>query len=396
MTTLDPVTTISPDLGPDEQGELDELDQVARQRLPVWRLRARWKASGRRWLPGVWFPIALYAVWRVVELAVSLFLGGDPQYNGFFYDAQHYIRIMHIGYVHPQWIMPSNAFFPGISWLGWPIWKLTGSDLITVHTVATITGLAAFIAVWGVSKSLRGERIARRSVLLFALFPASMFLWAFYSEGLFIALGAGAVWADRRGKRGLATVLLIGIGATRSVGVLIPAVMVLARIVRQRRIDKWCWAYACAGVSSLVAVLIVMQVQAGNAFAFMSVQKDWGRSLSMPWTTVIQGYENLWPRPGTVMIPSLVARNFDLWCVPIVLLGVGYAAFSKRDRFPMEALDARGGDDRPAPVLERPGQLQPLRLRGLDPLPGVRLGHRPPAPTVADRLDAGHRGRTLR
>ncbi len=36
------------------------------------------------------------------------------------------------------------------------------------------------------------------------------------------------------------------------------------------------------------------------------------------------------------MIPSLVARNFDLWCVAIVVLGLGYAAFSRRDRFPME------------------------------------------------------------
>ncbi len=301
-----------------------------------WRLLARWKAAGHRVLPGISYPITLFAVWRLAELAVSLFLGGDAQYTAFYYDSQHYLRIMHIGYVHPVWTMPSNAFFPAISWLGWPLWKLTQSDLLTVHTVATLTALAAFICVWGVSKSLRGERVARRAVLLFALFPSSLFLWAFYSEGLFIALGAGALWADRRGRRGVATALFVLIGATRSVGILVPAVIVLARIIRQRRIDKWCWAYAAAGASGLAAVLVVLQVQTGNAFSFVGVQQDWGRSLSMPWTTVIQGYENLWPRPGTVMIPALVARNFDLWCVGIVVLGVGYAAFSRRDRFPME------------------------------------------------------------
>ena len=290
----------------------------------------------RRFLPGLWYPIGVYVVWRVAELVVSVYLGGDPQYSSFFYDSQHYIRIMHIGYVHPRWIMPSQAFFPAVSWLGWPIWKLTHSDLITVHTVATVTGLSAFIAVWGVTRTFRSERVARRAVLLFALFPASLFLWAFYSEGLFIALGAGAVWADRRGRRGIATLLLVFIGATRSVGILIPAVLVLARVIRQRRIDKWCVAYGAAGLSSFVAVLWMMHAQVGDAFAFMKVQGDWGRSLSMPWTTVIQGYQNLWPQPGTIMIPSLVARNLDLWCVAIVLLGVGYAAFSRRDRFPME------------------------------------------------------------
>jgi Gpi18-like mannosyltransferase len=232
--------------------------------------------------------------------------------------------------------MPSHAFFPAVSWLGWPLWKLTNSDLFTVHTVATATGLAAFICVWGVSKAWRNERIARRAVLLFAVFPSSLFLWAFYSEGLFIALGAGAVWADRRGRRGIATALLIGIGATRSVGVLIPAVIVLARIIRLRRIDKWCVAYAAAGLSSLLVVLAVMQAQVGDAFAFMKVQSDWGRSLSAPWTTVMQGYQNLWPHRGTVMVPALVARNLDLWCVLIVVVIVAYAAFSRRDRFPME------------------------------------------------------------
>ena len=267
---------------------------------------------------------------------MSVYLGGTPGHSAFFYDAEHYLRIMHRGYWYPRWVMPSHAFFPAVSWLGWPIWRLTGSDLVAVHVVATVTGLAAFVAVWGVSKAWRGERIARRAVLLLALFPSSLFLWAFYSEGIFIALGAGAVWADRRGKRWLAALLMVGIGATRSVGILIPAVIVLARIIRQRRVDRWCFAYTAAGLSSFLVVLAVMHQQVGDAFAFMKVQKDWGRSLSAPWTTVMQGFDNLWPRRGTVMVPSLVARNFDLWAVGIVLLAIGYAVLSRRDRFPME------------------------------------------------------------
>jgi hypothetical protein len=310
---------------------------VGTSRSPArWRLLSRWKASGRRVLPGVTYPIALYVVWRLAQLAVSVYLGGTPGHSAFFYDSEHYLRIMHLGYSHPRWLMPSHAFFPAVCWLGWPIWKLSHSDLLTVHVVATVTGVAAFIAVWGVSKAWRDEVVARRAVLLFALFPSSLFLWAFYSEGLFIALGAGAVWADRRGRRGIATALLVGIGATRSIGILIPVVLILARVVRQRRIDKWCFAYAAAGLSSFLVVLAVMRAQVGDPLAFMKVQKDWGRSLSAPWTTVQQGYQNLWPRKGTVMVPALVARNLDLWCIAIVLLAIGYAAFSRRDRFPME------------------------------------------------------------
>ena len=79
-----------------------------------------------------------------------------------------------------------------------------------------------------------------------------------------------------------------------------------------------------------------MHAQVGDAFAWMKVQKDWGRSPSAPWTTIEQGFHNLWPTKGTVMVPALVARNLDLWCILIVLLGLGYPAFSRRDRFPME------------------------------------------------------------
>jgi len=233
--------------------------------------------------------------------------------------------------------MPSHAFFPGLPWLATPLRWLTGSDAITVHVVATGTAVAAFVAVWGVAKVWTDERTARLAVVLLALFPSSMFLWAFYSEALFIALGAGAVWADRRGKRWLAAVFFLAIATTRSVGILVPAVIVLARIIRQRRIDRWAVTYSVAGAAGLGAVLLTMQVQVGDAFAFMGVQEDWGRTVSWPWTSVIQGVQNLNPRYGTVMVPALVARNFDLWAVGILVIGLVYLVVSRRPRFPMEA-----------------------------------------------------------
>jgi hypothetical protein len=80
-----------------------------------------------------------------------------------------------------------------------------------------------------------------------------------------------------------------------------------------------------------------MKIEVGNAFAFVGVQEDWGRSVSWPWSSVLQGIDNLTPQRGTVMVPALVARNFDLWSVAIVLIGLGYLVLSRRPRFPMEA-----------------------------------------------------------
>jgi hypothetical protein len=310
-----------------------------------WRGLWSWVRT-HRILPGLWFPVVVWVLWRLASLAIVLWHGGLGVESAYSYDGAHYLRILHHGYWDPRPVMPAHAFFPGVPWLAAPVWWLTGSDAITAHVVATATGLGAFVAVWGATREWRDERTGRRAVVLLALFPSSLFLWMFYSEALFIGLGAGAVWADRRGRRGWAAVALFGLATTRSVGILVPAALVLARIVRQRRIDRWALAYAAAGVAGLGAVMLTMQRQLGNAVAFLSVQDDWGRNVSWPWASVLQGIDNLTPDGRTVMVPALVARNLDLWAVGIVVVAIAYLAFAGRvgrgtraaaHRFPMEA-----------------------------------------------------------
>jgi hypothetical protein len=296
----------------------------------------------------VWYPVVLWAVWRVAQWCLTLF-HADPGHRWsvawantldavFYYDGERYLQITKQGYTLPYLSMPNTAFFPGVSWLAWPVWRITHSDLWTGHLIASVTGLAAFVAVWGVSRVWRDEHTARRAVWLVALMPSSLFLWAFYSEGLFMALGAGAVWADARGRRGWAAVLLVALSTTRSVAILVPVVMIVARVIRERRIDRWCVTYGAAGVAGFLPVLYMMKHYTGDAFAFVGVQKDWGRALSPPWTTVIDGFTNLWPDPKTIMVPALVARNFDLWCLAIIAVALGFSVWAwRRGLLPMES-----------------------------------------------------------
>ncbi len=306
-----------------------------RPEAPAPRRVSLRQAAGHA-LRGIRFPIAVFACWRLVQLAFLWASSGPLVETAYRYDGAHYLRILHYGYWNPRPQMPSHAFFPGISWLSSPLYWLTGSDAATVHVVATVTALAAFVAVWGATKTWRDERTARLAVVLMAVFPSSLFLWSFYSEGLFIALSAGAVWADRRDRKGLAALCLAGVACTRSVGILVAVVLVVASVVRRRGIDRWAVAYLAAGVAGMAAVSLMMWHQLGDPLAWLSVQGDWGRTLSWPWETVWQGVENLWPEPGTPMVPTLLARQWDLWCAAIVIFGIGYAALSRRDRFPME------------------------------------------------------------
>lgn len=321
-----------------EGDDLDGGDERPSLRHPIqW-----WEWTGRRFLPGITFPIAVWAVWRVAQFLLTWRQVG-PVANPFLssfdvafnYDGERYLLILHQGYANANTMMPNTAFFPMLSWIAAPFWWITRSDAWTVHLVASLTAITAFSTVWGVTKVWVNEVIARRAALLLALMPSSLFLWAFYSEGLFISLGAGAVIADRKGKHWLAAALLAPLAATRSVGILIPAVIVLARIIRQRRVDWPAVLYSLAGIVGLGAVVLVMWKQTGNPIAFIgefdkagnfnSVQEDWGRGLSAPWTTVVQGFDNLYPKPETIMIPALVARNFDLWSLLLVGVPLFYA-----------------------------------------------------------------------
>jgi hypothetical protein len=306
-------------------------------RSPLRHPVRAWEASGRRWLPGAWYPVALWGLWRVGQLLLSVWLGGPRRMYtavnaAFYYDGERYLQIARQGYLLAERQMPNTAFFPGVSWVAWPVWRLTQSEVWAGHVTATVTGLAAFVTVWGVTKAWTDEPTARRAVWLLALFPSSLFLWAFYSEGLFIALGAGAVWADRRGRPLLAALCLFGLSTTRSVGVLGALVLAAARIARERRVDRRAVGYAAAGVAGLVPVFAMMNVYTGSPLAFVSVQADWGRALSWPWITIVNGVESLWPDPSTIMVPALVARNLDLWCLPIAAVGIGWLAFARRRR----------------------------------------------------------------
>lgn len=338
---------------------------------------AAWEASGRRWLPGAWYPLAVWAFWRVLQLLLSVYLGGPQRMYtalnaAFYYDGERYLEITRHGYLLASQQMPNTAFFPGVSWVAWPVWRLTGSELLTGHITATLTGALAFVCVWGAAAAWTDDALARRAVWLLALFPSSMFLWAFYSEGLFILLGAGAVWADRRDRRVLAALCLFGLSTTRSVGVLGALVLAAARLARRRPgadgrpvrgPDRWVAVYAAAGAAGLVPVLVMMRHYTGDPLAFVSVQADWGRALSPPWATLANGVASLWPDPATIMVPALVARNFDLWCLPVVAVAIAWLVLAPApvDRARRSARPAAGGV---------------VPAAGADP-PGAGAGRRP-------------------
>ena len=119
--------------------------------------------------------------------------------------------------------------------------------------------------------------MAQRSVLALAFFPTSFFFNAVYTESLFLALSAGAVWAVRVRKDLLLACLLAGLAAaTRNIGVLLLFPLVGEWSERAREYG-WRAAYLALVPTGLVAYMAYLWWHFGNPLLFYGEQARWGR-----------------------------------------------------------------------------------------------------------------------
>ena len=244
-----------------------------------------------RVLPGLWFPLAVFGIWRVLQAVAVWAFGGDPVQAVYRWDGGWYRWILEHGYAFrpDRGAEQPSAFFPLVPWAVRGVRAVVRSQLVAVHVVANAAAGAAFCAVWGAVREWRDERVARRAVLALALFPTSLFLWCFYSEAAFVALSAGALWAATRRRPVLCGVLCAAGAMSRVPGVLVVPVAAWTYVQAGGRRPRAAW---CAlGLLGLVPVLVAQGVQAGDPFAFVGAGAAWGRHLAPPWEVFRTGLD---------------------------------------------------------------------------------------------------------
>jgi hypothetical protein len=132
---------------------------------------------------------------------------------------------------HPGWTSLNYAFFPAyplaMRVVGWPL-KALGLDPVAAVVVAGVAislagALAAMIAVADLAAGLAeaGEGDDLRAAVYLLVWPASFFLAAVYTEGLFLGLSFGALALARRERWAWAGLLAALAAWTRSTGALL-------------------------------------------------------------------------------------------------------------------------------------------------------------------------------
>ncbi len=204
-------------------------------------------------------------------------------------DGEQYVSVAESGYSSESPALSSGhnlaspAFFPLYPLLMRAAATLFGGPIspgaLSVYGVL-ISLIALYFAlyfVYRIAEEGWGVRVAEGAVLALAFFPTSFFFNAVYTESLFLALSAGAVWAVRVRKNLLLACLLAGLAAaTRNVGILLLFPLVGEWSERAREYG-WRAAYLALVPAGLVAYMAYLWWRFGSPLLFYGEQARWGR-----------------------------------------------------------------------------------------------------------------------
>lgn len=223
-------------------------------------------------------------------------------------DALWYLRIAASGYRTDDL---SAAFFPLYPLTTRIVGLATGRHwLLAAYVVANVAALVALVLLHRLTALELSEAHARRVVVYVCVFPTGFFLFAPYTESLFLALSVGTLYAARR-RRWLVAAVLGGLAsATRSPGVLL-ALALATEALLQAREDPRGWRrlpgrLAAAGTVGLglAAYLGYWGRYGGDWRRPLDVQRDgWGKELAAPWDSLWDGmrlgFEHVGGYPGS-------------------------------------------------------------------------------------------------
>ena len=146
-------------------------------------------------------------------------------------DAVWYLRLADEGWstddasaaffpLYPLTVRAVALIFPD----SWP-----GDELLAALLVSNLAFLGALLALFALTAEAFGDRVARRAIVVAAIFPTAFFFLAPYTESLFLLLSILAFREARHDRWGRVAVFGALAALTRSVGILlVPALMLEA------------------------------------------------------------------------------------------------------------------------------------------------------------------------
>jgi hypothetical protein len=242
------------------------------------------------------------------------------------HDALWYLRIASRGYRTDD---ASAAFFPLYPLLSRGLANLLGNHwLLGAYLASNLALVVGMTVLYRLTAFEWDEARARRTVLYLAVFPTSLFLFAPYTESLFLALSVGCLYAARRRSWALAGYLGAMAALTRSTGLLLVLPLAVEAVLQLReshgplrpRLLRTGRGVLAAAVVPLGtgAYFLYWQRFAGDWRRPLDVQgSTWSRERAWPWETLQAGF-----REGTKYFGAYAGgyHTVDLVIVAVALV----------------------------------------------------------------------------
>ena len=307
-------------------------------------------------------------------------------------DAVWYLRLADAGWSADD---ASAAFFPlyplTVRVVGWMLPDSSaGDELLAALLVSNLAFLGALLALFALASESYGDRIAKRAIVVAAIFPTAFFFLAPYTESLFLFLSVLAFREARHDRWGRVAVFGTLAALTRSVGLLLIPALLVEAFARDRggAGGKRALVGRVAGAAAIsvgpLSWFAWWGLAHGNWLAPLDAQKLWSRELQPPWVTLGHAIELAWTYRSywllDLLIVSLAIAGIALALPKLRASEVTYGALSVL----LPLVD---------PFWDRPLLSAPRFMVVVFPalwgLSGVGLGRRLPRPLVTSVLVAG-------
>lgn len=263
----------------------------------------------------------------------QVFGDNHPFFNGFFrWDAGWYLNIAKRGYTYNPDTGSSVAFYPLLPYMARYLGKLVGGTPIAALLIANTSIVGAIYFLRRLAATLYGEEAGKLASILLLVFPTSLFMSAFYTEGLFVCMAAASMYFYFRERFIWCGVFGMLAMLSRSTGlVLFVALALDLALCLYRRELRFSWRMlALLAIPAGLGLFMLMQyVQVGDPLAFSKTMKYWGRVASWPWAGIVDTL-----RRANFTFPVNFARTqrFIDMLFACSFLGIGVAMAIRRQR----------------------------------------------------------------
>jgi hypothetical protein len=163
----------------------------------------------------------------------------------------------------------------------------------TVLVQLVVSSAAFVVAAWLLVEVARldvGCEAAQLALLLAVAFPTGFFLFAPYTESLYLALSLGAFRLARAERPWLAGACGFAAGCTRTVGALLVAPLAYAYLEKRDRPGAALLAALGPGLG-LALSTACLRLSTGEHRSMLEVAEPWGDRLSPPWQALLASWE---------------------------------------------------------------------------------------------------------